>query len=80
MLRKNSKSTTTRLRTLLTLFAIGTSGLILTNCSRMTLGSESECKIFQPIMDSKQDTQATRIEIRIHNDIGQQVCGWKPPQ
>lgn len=77
---KFSSSMTTRLRTPLKLCGIVTLGLILTNCSKVTLGSESECKIFQPIMDSKQDTQQTRIEIRIHNDIGQQVCGWKPPK
>lgn len=77
---KCSNSMTTRLKTPLKLCGIVMLGLTLTNCSRTTLGSESECKIFVPITDSVKDTQQTRVEIRIHNDIGQQVCGWKPPK
>lgn len=77
---KCNKPTTMQLRMLLVAFALVMLALTLTACSRTTLGSDSECKIFQPIMDSKDDTQQTRIEIRIHNDIGQQVCGWKPPK
>lgn len=75
---KSSKRMTTRLKTPLTVFALVILGLTLTNCSKTTLGSDAECKLFSPIYDSVQDTQQTRIEIRIHNDIGQQVCGWKP--
>lgn len=75
---KNSKRTTTRLKTLLTVSGLMISTLTLTNCSKVTLGSESECKLFAPIYDSEKDTTQTRIEIRVHNDIGAQVCGWKP--
>ena len=74
---KSSKRMTTRLKTPLTVFGLATLALSLASCSKTTLGSESECKLFSPIYDSPQDTQQTRIEIRIHNDIGANVCGWK---
>lgn len=74
----SNRRMTRRLETTLIVFGCVILGLTLASCSKTTLGSESECKLFAPIYDSVNDTQQTRIEIRIHNDIGQQVCGWKP--
>lgn len=53
-------------------------GLTLTGCSTTTLSSGAECHLFAPIYDDLEDTKQTRIQIRIHNDIGVKVCGWKP--
>lgn len=75
---KSSSSMTTKQRAALRMCVGVMALLILTNCSKTTLSSDAECKLFQPIYDSDRDTQQTRIEIRIHNDIGMNVCGWKP--
>lgn len=80
MRNKSKSNTTTRRVSVPMACATAILALTLANCSKTTLGSESECKLFAPIMDSKDDTQQTRIEVRIHNDIGAQVCGWKPPK
>jgi len=61
--------------------------LLLAGCSNLTGGSETDwqklskvaaCGVFGPITYSKQDTDATRRQIREHDAAGAAVCGWKP--
>lgn len=74
-----SKSNTTPPRRIAPIaFVSMTVGLILSGCSKTTLSSDGECNLFAPIYDSVKDTDETRVQIRIHNDIGMSVCGWKP--
>ena len=75
---KNSKRTINQHKRKLTMLGSVFALLILTNCSKMTLSSDGECHLFEPIYDSVQDTKETRMQIRVHNDIGMSVCGWKP--
>ena len=54
--------------------------LILTAC--MTTGGSATkaalCDQFQPVRWSGSDTAETVAQIKAHNAVGMNVCGWKP--
>lgn len=53
--------------------------LLLSGCATTTGGGGTDvmCAVMQPIEWSRADTDATIRQIKEHNAIGRELCGWR---
>jgi hypothetical protein len=53
---------------------------LLTGCATDTLVTDSACRSFKPISNSKRDTEQTRREVVAHNKVFDTICTENKPQ
>lgn len=65
---------------LLRLASVLTATLFLAGCATMTAGEgttgRAVCRSFRPITWASADTDETLRQVKAHNAVGRELCGW----